>query len=389
MYSTQTYKTSIARLAIALMAFFFSSNALLGSAFCLSALQVITVDIHRRSTPLYSSRQSDSSWPHGYTLERNAGPIHPKCRLTENQIHILISKRQKCKRHRQYEDADKILSALNQCGVYLHDKRGKWRADGKKHFGRRSDYVRRGNTYGLLSEKDIAAVSTMVEDRSYAKKRGEFHISDQLGEMLKVKYRVRVDDKNREWFVENAAENENGSVASEGEYVPSPLCKLDHPTHTMEQELKMQIAQQLAERSLHRKKRNYKIADKILNEVMSQYNVVVDDRTKEWKVVLGDDFENDDFVKGAQLSQRSAFVRSGKRPIAKHRHDNNDSITEKTSLMENTDEFNAGLNQDRIDFTAMTVAELKEQLRSVGLAVSGRKADLILRLSNASDENNQ
>lgn len=368
-----------------------SSNALFGSAFLATNHRRLTDILQKRhhSSHLWSSnRHDDSSSSHGYILEPNAGPIHPKCRLTENQIHILISKRQRCKRHRQYDDADKILAALNQCGVFLHDKRGEWRADGKNHFGRRSVYVRRGSTYGLLSEDDIIAVSTMVEDRSYAKKRGEFHISDKLSHILKTKYRVQVDDKNREWSVENIVEEaENGKVVIEGDYVPSPLCKLDDPTHTMDEESKKLIAQRLAERSSYRKKRDYAMADKILDEVMTQYSVVVDDRTKEWKVIFGDDFEDDRFVKGALLSQRSAFVRSGKKTIEDN-NKTNDLLfgrdDNSTTSMKSEEEVASSTNQKTSDFDSMTVVELKQQLRQAGLPVSGKKAELILRLSSAS-----
>jgi hypothetical protein len=201
--------------------------------------------------------------------------------------------------------------------VYLHDKRKEWRADGKNHFGQLSAYVCRGSTYGLLSDADILAVETLVVDRSYAKKRGDFHIADELGDILRTKYRVKVDDKNREWSVENIPiqDGQNGSrMMGIGEdYVPSPLCKLDEPTHTMDEETKMLIAQRLAERAVYRKKRDYVMADKILDELMVQYSVIVDDRTKEWKVIIGDDFEDDRFVNGALLSQRSAYVRSGKK----------------------------------------------------------------------------
>ena len=344
---------------------------------------IIIGDTKRRtaSTPLHSDRHRESPSSHDYILEPNAGPIHPKCRLTENQIHTLISKRQKCKRQRQYDVADKILAALNECDVYLHDKRGEWRADGKNHFGRRSDYVRRGSTHGLLSEEDIIVISTMVEDRSYAKKRGEFHISDKLGDTLKTKHRVKVDDKNREWFVENIVENVDGTgkVVIEGEYVPTPLALFDDPTHTMEDELKTEIAQRLAERLSFRKKRDYAMADKILDEVMAKYSVVVDDRTKEWKVVLGDYFEGDDyFVKGAELSQRSAFVK-------KAMHDETTTMSgrddNRTASTKNEEEAVASANQKTLDYNSMTVVQLKEHLRLAGLPVSGKKADLILRLS--------
>lgn len=378
------------RICLTAVIIWLSSNALFGSAFLATNHRRLTgiLQKHHHSSHLCSSyRHNDSSSSHGYVLEPNAGSIHPKCRLTENQIHILISKRQRCKRSRQYEDADKILAALNQCGVFLHDKRGEWRADGKNHFGRRSVYVRRGSTYGLLSEDDIIAVSRMVEDRSYAKKRGEFHISDKLSHILKTKYRVQVDDKNREWSVENIVEeSESGKMIIAGDYVPSPLCKLDDPTHTMDEESKMLIAQMLAERSSYRKKRDYATADKILDEVMTQYSVVVDDRTKEWKVVLGDDFEDDRFVKGALLSQRSAFVRSGKKTIEDDNKTNaslsgrGDNITS-TEIEE---EVASSAIQKTLDFESMTVVELKQQLREAGLPVSGKKAELILRLSSAS-----
>ena len=378
------------RSAISLtVAILLSSHAFLGSAFTpsTSTKRRIAKDflhLHHNSTPLYKSyrHRELSSSSHNYILEPNAGPIQPKCRLTEDQIHTLIYKRQSSKRQREFDVADKILAALNLEGVYLHDKRGEWRADGKNHFGRRSDYVRRGSTHGL-SEEDIQVISTLVEDRSYAKKRGEFHISDKLGHTLKTRYQVRVDDKNREWCVENIVEddeNDKGKVVIEGEYCPSPLASLDDPTHTMEEELKTQIAQRLAERLSFRKKRDYGTADKILDEVMAQYSVVVDDRTKEWKVVLGDDFEDDTFVKGAQLSQRSAFVRGGKKTIEEQntttaRVDNSDTSTK------NEEEVISSANQETLDFDSMAVAELKEKLRQACLPVSGKKADLISRLS--------
>ena len=382
MCSKRRLKTPHARLTVHLKVaiLLLLPSALFGSAFIIDI-------VHRRkshSRLCSSYRNNDSSSSHGYILEPNAGPIHPKCRLTENQIHILISKRQQCKRQRKYDDADKILAALNTCGVFLHDKRNEWRADGKNHFGRRSDYVRRGSTYGLLSEDDIIAVSTMVEDRSYAKKRGEFHISDQLGDILKTKYRVKVDDKNREWSVENIGkENENGKIVIGEEYVPSPLCKLDDPTHTMSEETKTLIAQQLAERTSYRKKRDYTMADKILDELMAHYSIVVDDRTKEWKVILGDDFEDDDFVKGALSSQRSAYVRSGKKTIKEDSNSRNVTIGRNDSIKD-AEEVMPSTSKETLDFDSMTVVELKAQLRQAGLPVSGKKAEIILRLKNAS-----
>ena len=269
---------------------------------------------------------------HDYQQASNSGPLPSNSKLTEEQIHELISKRIQYKRQRNYTDSDKILTALNTCGIYLHDKRKEYRIDGKSHFGRTQQYIRRGNVYNL-SANDVHIVSQLVEDRSYAKKRREYHIADEISDKLKYRYNVKVDDKYREWSVtmaKSSSSDINEKLKTdktsspivleeevEEEYVPSPLAPPDHPTHTMSTTLKATIANLLSDRTIHRKNKQYKLADAILNSLFENYSIVVDDRTKEWKVILleknddGDDNVdyNDEFVRGAALSQRSAFAR--------------------------------------------------------------------------------
>mmetsp|Transcript_20213 Transcript_20213/g.43936 ORF Transcript_20213/g.43936 Transcript_20213/m.43936 type:complete len:392 (+) Transcript_20213:77-1252(+) len=364
----------------------------------LSVSTVSNTAISRQNTHISNGWKSGedaaplSSMLHDYLPEPNAGPIAFKCRLTEDQIHTLLSKRLECKSKRQYDDADKILAGLNEGGVFVHDKRREWRADGLNHFGRSSQYVRRGGVYGL-SEEDIRDVSQLVEDRSYAKKRKDFHISDELGEKLRRKYQVKVDDKNREWSVVVSNWDEKEGKHGLLIYVPSPLVPPEDPTHTMDDETKGRIAQRLTERVVFRKKKDYKTADTILDELIEQYSVVVDDRAREWKVVLGD-IEDDDFAVEAKLSQRSAFVRRGDETTKK------DEITTQTAPASNDGdaiqpveeelelvsddavqpiEVEAGVRQ--MDLESLTVVQLKEQLKLAGLPVSGKKADLILRLN--------
>jgi len=272
--------------------------------------------------------------------------------------------------------------------VYVHDKRKEYRLDGKSHFGRSQQYVMRGSTYNLSNE-DIEVVSQMVEDRSYAKKKREYHRSDEISEKLKYKYNVRVDDKNREWSVVAVANtgresDDDLSISSfEEEYVPSPLAPPNHPTHTMSTESKLQIARLISDRSIYRQDKEYKMADEILNQLFENYSVVVDDRTKEWKVV--DDTvveEDDEFVKGAQLSQRSAFARKARGSSSERRVDD---TTSKDTLSTKDDDVilpNEQAEEVTCDLESLTVVELKDKLRHLGLSVSGKKADLISRLSN-------
>jgi len=245
----------------------------------------------------------------------------------------------------------------------------------------------RGSTYNL-SNREIEVVSQMVEDRSYAKKKREYHRSDEISEKLKYKYNVRVDDKNREWSVVAVANtgresDDDLSISSfEEEYVPSPLAPPNHPTHTMSNEIKLQIARLISDRTAHRQNKEYKMADEILNQLFEKHLVVVDDRTKEWKVVDDDDNEDDEFAKGAQLSQRSAFARKA-RGSSERRIDD---TTSKDALFLTQDDDailpNEQAEEETRDLESLTVVELKDKLRHLGLPVSGKKADLISRLSN-------
>ncbi len=253
---------------------------------------------------------------HDYILEANSDPnINDTCTFTEEQINVLIAKRLECKKRRNFADADRILDALNKNGIYIQDKARKYRVDGENHFGRRKHYVQRGGNYG---QKDLAVIEELVEERARYKRQRDYFRSDDITDLLREKYRVRVDDRRREWsFMEQSAfeaKNNKGQETTEF-YVPTPLAPRDHATHTMDDETKDYIRGQLKERSVARKSKDYKIADCILEALMEEYSVVVDDRTKEWKVILpGDSFygdgENDSFAKEAKLSQRSAFVQT-------------------------------------------------------------------------------
>ena len=362
---------------------------------------------------------------HDYQQASDSGPLPSNSKLTEEQIHELISKRMQYKRQRNYTHADKILTALNTCGIYLHDHRKEYRIDGKSHFGRTQQYIRRGNICNL-SENDVRIVSQLVEDRSYAKKKREYHIADEISDKLKYRYNVKVDDKYREWSVvgmvnnksssssdnnENVKEEKTAVVLKEEEqYVPSPLAPLDHPTHTMSTTLKSTITKLLSDRTIHRKNKQYKLADAILDRLFENYSIVVDDRTKEWKVIQlleknnneddddDVDYYNDEFVRGAELSQRSAFVRKrssdegANRTKKKHTKDNIPQEvvrSDEGTIIVPTEESEEGTIKTKKksiikmnNLQSLTVVELKEQLRQAGLPVSGKKSDLILRLTN-------
>jgi hypothetical protein len=330
---------------------------------------------------------------HDYLPAVDAGPISPLVlgKLTEEQIHYLIARRLKCQISRNYSEADHILSGLVVAGVYLHDKRKEWRADGQMSFGsKKSSYLRRGGQ-GKLSEDDLATVANMVESRARAKRKEDFHLSDQLSDELKADYGVKVNDKRREWSI-NTINN-----ADDDAYVPSPIAPKDDLTHLMEERSKAFIQKRLTDREVARKSKDYDMADMIRDELRDDYSVVIDDRTKEWKVVTSED---DAFASEAQASQRSAFVREkesssleedleslfGDSPVEEDDEGGPNSSTTTIASVEDESVL-APKEKYALDksshLSTLTVVVLKEKLRKAGLPVSGRnKAELIERLMN-------
>lgn len=362
---------------------------------------------------------------HGYKLAADAGPILPSCPLTEFQIHKVLAVRKRYQRSQHYEKADHLLQGLIQAGVFVHDKRKEWRADGLKSFGQSaaSKYSRRGANLEDVSEETLQEISAMVEARSRAKKQRDFVQCDELEAKLTHRFKVQLDDKRREWsFV--------APLGSTTAYVPSPLAWSGDPTHTMDAETRDYIQQQLLDRTTARTSREYSKADDIRDQLLESHAVVIDDRTMEWKVVTDWNDDSDPFVNEAQASQRSAFAReeqTQQRRIAIVENgiptkkgeikdvDEDDSLdkefksifdsgekkhapkaedlplplaaaatddTNDNNLQANIDEENDAADEALL--STLTVVALKEKLRTKGLPVSGRKAELVDRLLSSS-----
>ena len=275
-------------------------------------MRIMTPHQYRTDRRLHPLQMKPSD-RHDYFLEANSDPtINGACTFTEEQIHLLIARRLDCKKRRNFADADRILEALNKNGIYIQDKARKYRVDGQNHFGRRKHYVQRGGSTN--PDVDVKAVQELVEERARCKRQKNYFRSDDLTDLLKEEYGVKVDDKRREWsFLEKQSSDEPTQTSVH--YVPTPLAPKDHPTHTMEEATQDLIREKLGERAMARKFKDYKTADRILNELTEAYSIVVDDRTKEWKVVSEDSYftEDDPFAKEAKLSQRSAFVQTRKK----------------------------------------------------------------------------
>merc|ERR1712161_91077 len=261
--------------------------------------------------------------------------------------------------------ADEIRDELlREYDVHLHDKQRLWSVGGD--FGddnfkkkSRTDYVRRGG--GNLSEEDYRIVTKMVSERGKAKGVRDFDQADFIRQRLRDEYKVLIDDRSKEWHVDN------------DDYVRSPLVVAGEGKALTDEQVE-EIQTKLATRAVHKRNGDYVTADGIRDELEEKYDLRVDDRTKEWKT--GSDVEVEDEIEGNDDSEETVQIET---EVAVETVTDTIVSADSEAAIEEEESTNDTMFS-REDLMALTVPLLKEKLRSAGLPVSGRKADLVDRL---------
>ena len=287
-----------------------------------------------------------------------------------HEIQDLIRTRDEARRSRNFDKADEILQILNERHIEVNDVAREWYST---HGTESSSYSRRGG--GNISAEQEAVILKLLDERSALKQEREFGKADRIRDRLQEDFNVRVDDKNREWHVVT------------DEYGMSPLSsELDEKTQLYVEEL-------VRKRAVAKLHRDYHIADAIRNELMNDYLVQIDDRIKEWHALEGvtsksvpdDDFLSNEADSPTILEDVEAF---GTTPGEGVPMVEDEDTLDTTSGEANVDEENSlerilsdETSSSAEDLASLTVVQLKDRLRNAGLPVSGRKAELIERLS--------
>jgi len=168
------------------------------------------------------------------------------------------------------------------------------------------------------------------------------------------------------------------------------------------------IQSRLKERLEFKKNREYEEADIIRDELRDEYGVSIDDRTREWSVkvseysVLGDELNEVasrssppapyDFLVEAEEDEDEEDDSVFSEDEEEEDEDEEDDyfVSEDDDEVELVEEEEIseivaedGEPAEEVDLSEFTVVELKAKLREAGLPVSGKKAELIERLSLA------
>lgn len=284
----------------------------------------------------------------------------------ETYIQDQVDERCHAKKDRDFAKADEIRAHLEESyDVSINDKLKLWSVGGAfEELGgsnqkARGVYKRRGG--GEISDEDVLFVEGMLKKRYDAKRLRDFDVADAIRDELMDRFGVKIDDRSSEWRVES------DDYALMG-------------THNLSTEDVTYIESKLKERYSFKRDRYYDEADSIRNELDEKFGVVIDDRTKEWRVGEVSANMNYDFIKTHDdLEEADRFIQT---TVAK-----TDDVTVDSELNENDGKVIVGGDDDFEEnennaaaLSKLTVPQLKEKLKESGLPVSGKKAELIERL---------
>jgi hypothetical protein len=297
--------------------------------------------------------------------------ISSSCHLSEPEIHEKIAQRLECKLSRRFRDADAIQQELADAGVYLHDGRKEWRADGERFVAgeeRRSDgkpgrtvasrnsrekVVYTPSEYSnhhasVLSSEELMQIEQLVEQRTKAKLTRDYDTADAIRNDLLTTYNVYLDDRLQQWSVGGTF----FSTATTTTTTRRTSSRVDR--YPSRQPLEQQQQQQ-------------------------------QQRTRRSSTVTNDDEEGRRFRNPMQQEENN--------------YDNSDynigneevqDVLEDGSVASTTfvrDSENASIRYDVL--SDLTIPQLKDKLREQGLPVSGKKAELIDRLLSKNEDGTQ
>lgn len=207
------------------------------------------------------------------------------------EVENLIHDRLEAKRVKDYRVADFIRDFLyQQYRVSVDDGLRQWSVGGlfdeeeiKKlqkgsptsTDGKISSFVyrrynRRGGT-GHLTEKDISQVEYMVQQRADEMARFNHQGAKSIQNTLWEKYYVITDDIHGEWYIRG------------NDYILSPIWEDRLPLKVKES--REEIEKLIRERVQARYEKDYKRADEIRNDLLSTYDIKLNDRIKEWTII--------------------------------------------------------------------------------------------------------
>ena len=224
--------------------------------------------------------------PNGHDYHPSADQGPNTSPYTEIEIHRLIAQRLQAKFARNFQEADGIQDTLAEGGVYIHDKRKEWRADGVHIVNSVSTYGKSPYSEDESGNDDDALISKLVDERQKCKMMRQYDKADTIRDGLLDRHNVVVDDRAKQWSVGG----DFGPEANEQRDAFNEFAHRDYlqskssATATMSNEDIDHIQEQVNVRVQAKKDRDFATADEIRDVLSNEYDVTILDKHKLWSV---------------------------------------------------------------------------------------------------------
>ena len=233
----------------------------------------------RKPSPL------DNPNGHDYNPAADMGPN--KSPFTEDEIHAMLSIRLQAKMSRNFSEADEIQGALIEGGVFVHDAKKEWRADGV-HYTTAENGVQTSmyqkSPHSLECQVDDAMISRLVDERQKCKVMRQYEKADSIRKGLEAKFNVIVDDRAKQWSVGGDFGPEHNDQRDQVYTQSISSTGRQQQQHANGEETIEYIQTQVNERQRAKKNKEFQAADDIRDVLLEEYHVTILDKDRLWSV---------------------------------------------------------------------------------------------------------
>eukprot|EP00577_Skeletonema_sp_RCC1716_P015668 CAMPEP_0113413006 /NCGR_PEP_ID=MMETSP0013_2-20120614/23162_1 /TAXON_ID=2843 ORGANISM="Skeletonema costatum, Strain 1716" /NCGR_SAMPLE_ID=MMETSP0013_2 /ASSEMBLY_ACC=CAM_ASM_000158 /LENGTH=525 /DNA_ID=CAMNT_0000299585 /DNA_START=55 /DNA_END=1632 /DNA_ORIENTATION=- /assembly_acc=CAM_ASM_000158 len=203
----------------------------------------------------------------------------------------LVKERTKFKMMRQYDKADAVREGLRtKFNVMIDDRLKQWSVGGdfgEEHNAQREladkfanrGYIKSTSSLSLEDAEEEEYIQFHVDARVQAKKDRNFETADKIRLDLAQRFDVMINDKMKLWSIGGQFEELGGKMGK-----PRGVYTRRGALGDLTPEDEDTVSKMIADRYHAKKQKNFDVADEIRDDLLSKYNIRIDDRSNEWRV---------------------------------------------------------------------------------------------------------
>jgi len=131
--------------------------------------------------------------PRGVYTRRGGGDLSKE---EEDTISKMLQDRYAAKKQKQFDKADEMRDTLmREYNIRIDDRSAEWRVDTDEYAQGRGDGT-------VLPDLEVQFITAKLKERHSLKRERLYEEADAIRDDLRDRFSVRIDDRTKEWFVE-------------------------------------------------------------------------------------------------------------------------------------------------------------------------------------------